>query len=50
MYTVSQPGLDTWEGSLVIEGGPAQVSQEGKHLVFIIFKLIIINAYFFIGV
>ena len=34
MFTVSQPGLDTWGGSLIIEGGPAQVSQEGRHLVF----------------
>jgi hypothetical protein len=31
----SQCGLGTWEGSLIIRGGPELVSQEGKHLIFI---------------
>ena len=30
----SQDGLGTWEGSLIIEGGPASASQEGR-LIFI---------------
>ena len=32
--TASQCGLGTWEGSL-IEGGPALVSEEERHLIFI---------------
>ena len=34
-YTASQCGLGTWEGSLIIEGGPTLVSQEERHLIFI---------------
>lgn len=35
-YTASQYGLGTWGGSLIVEGGPALVSQEGRlfHLYF----------------
>ena len=31
-YTVSQHGLGSWEGSLIIKGGLALASQEGRHL------------------
>ena len=34
MYTASQYGLGTWEGSLIIEGEPALASQEERHLIF----------------
>ena len=33
--TAGQRGLGTWEGSLIIEGGPTLVSQEERHLIFI---------------
>ena len=32
---VGQYGIGTWEGSLIIEAGPALVSQEERHLNFI---------------
>ena len=35
MYTASQHGLGTWEGSLIIKGGPTLISQEGRHLIFL---------------
>ena len=31
-----QYGLGTWEGSLITEGGPALVSPEERHLIFIL--------------
>lgn len=34
-YRASQYGLGTWEGSFIMEGGPALVSQVGRHLIFI---------------
>ena len=35
MYTTSQHGFGTWEGSLNIKGKPALASQEERHLIFI---------------
>ena len=34
--TASQYDLGTWERSLITEGGPALVSQEVRHLIFIL--------------
>ena len=34
-YRAGQYGLGTWEGSLITEGGPALVSPEERHLIFI---------------
>ena len=36
MYTASRYDLGAWEGSLIIKGGPALASQEGRHLIFIL--------------
>jgi len=36
MCIVSQYGLGAWEGSLITKGGPALMSQEGRHLIFIL--------------
>ena len=35
-YRASQYGLGIWEGSLIIEGVPPLVSQEGEPLIFIL--------------
>lgn len=35
-HTASQYDLGTWEGSLITEAGPASVSQEVRHLIFIL--------------
>ena len=35
LCTMSQHGLGTWEGSLIIKEGPAGASQGGGHLIFI---------------
>ena len=34
-HTASQRGLGTWKGSLIIEGGPALASPEGRRLIFV---------------
>ena len=31
MYTVSQYGIDTWEGSLIVEGASGLISQDERH-------------------
>ena len=45
---MSQYGLGTWEGSLIIEGVPALASQEERHLVFILsgYSLLLVNVPF----
>ena len=35
MYTASQHGLEPVKGAFIIKGGPALVSQEEGHLIFI---------------
>ena len=34
-YQANPCGLGTWEGILIMEGAPALVSREGKHLIFV---------------
>ena len=36
MYTVSQHGLGTWEGSLIIKEVPALASQEEGHSLLLV--------------
>ena len=46
---MSQYGLGTWEGSLITEGGPALVSPEERHLIFIFNMdtfLLLVNVHF----
>ena len=46
MYTASQHGLEPVKGAFIIKGGPALVSQEEGHLIFI-FNISILFFFFF---